>query len=186
MLARAFPQITRSDYEALPDGPPYFQLIEGELIMSPSPNLNHQRVVGRIFSALLTFTETRKVGEVFIAPLDVHLTDVNIYQTDILFISNKRKRELISPQAIEGAPDLVIEVLSVRTSKYDRGAKKKIYAQSGVKELWLIDIDSRSIEQWKFEDKAERCATLSAPKDHLSSSLLPGFKLSLKEIFARI
>ena len=79
--------------------------------MSPSPRTFHQIIAGRIYSLILRFLEKRPLGEVFIAPLDVHLSDVNIYQPDVIFVSSRR-RSIITDQGIEGAPDLVVEILS--------------------------------------------------------------------------
>ena len=78
MLQTKAPQITRYDYEGMPEGPPYYQVVEGDLIMSPSPATYHQIIAGRIYSLILRFLERKPIGEVFIAPLDVFLTDVNI------------------------------------------------------------------------------------------------------------
>ena len=111
MLHAKAPFITRHDYQVMPGGPPYFQVIEGELVMSPSPNLFHQETAGRIHSLLLNFLEQRPLGEVFIAPLDVFLSDINVYLPDVIFVSNAR-RSILTERGIEGPPDLVVEILS--------------------------------------------------------------------------
>ena len=134
LQTRNAPAITRSDYQDMREGPPYYQVIEGNLVISPAPDTFHQNIAGRIYASLWRFLETHPLGEVFIAPLDVYLTEVNVYQPDVIFISKKR-RSIIGKQGIEGAPDLVVEVLSAGTAGFDKGNKREIYARTGVQEL---------------------------------------------------
>jgi Uma2 family endonuclease len=84
MLPTKLPMITRHDYQEMQEGPPYYQVIEGDLIMSPSPTPNHQRVALNIAFQFQTYLAKHPVGEVFIAPLDVFLSDINVYQPDVL------------------------------------------------------------------------------------------------------
>src|ERR1051326_3070600 len=97
------PAVTRYDYQEMPEGPPYYQVIEGDLVMWPAPDTFHQSIAGRIHGIIWQFLEKHPLGEVFIAPLDVFLTDVNVYQPDVIFISKKR-RSIIGKHGIEGAP----------------------------------------------------------------------------------
>src|ERR1700722_13506557 len=145
MLQTSVPLINRHDYQEMPEGPPYYQVIEGDLIMSPSPNIYHQEILGRIYSLISQFLDKHPLGKVYFAPVDVFLGDINVYQPDILFISNQR-RSIITGQGIEGAPDLVVETLSPSTARYDKGSKRKIYARFGVKELWLVGPDERTVQ----------------------------------------
>src|SRR5438552_5972781 len=144
MLQTKAPQITRCDYEGMPQGPPYYQVIEGDLIISSSPETYHQSIAGRIHFLILQFLEKKPIGEVFIAPLDVFLTDINIYQPDVVFVSNRR-RSMITEHGIEGAPDLVVEILSPGTARFDKGSKRKSYGRTGVKELWRVDPVARLV-----------------------------------------
>jgi len=182
MLARATPAITRSDYEAMPSGPPYFQLIEGELVMSPSPSPRHQRIVGRIFSVLHYSAAERQLGEVFVAPLDVFLNETNVHQPDIVYVSNNRAGH-VSDAGIEGAPDLCVEVLSKTTARFDRIAKKKVFAQAGVAEYWLFDPEAQTIEVFDFASDSERAVQVLDSRGHLRSPLFPGLEINLAEIF---
>ena len=150
MLRPKAPLITRADYEDLPEGPPHFQVIEGDLVISPSPATDHQIIAGRIYSTLLYHVDEHQLGEVFVAPLDVFLSDTNTYQPDVTFVSADRQ-SIITEQGIEGAPNLVVEVLSPSSAKYDKGAKRKIYARTGVQELWLVDPDAKSIQVFDLE-----------------------------------
>jgi Uma2 family endonuclease len=176
------PLITRHDYQELPEGPPHYQVIEGDLVMSPSPNLFHQSVAGRIYLILAQFLEKHPIGFVFIAPLDVFLTELNVYQPDVVFVSNQR-RSIITRDGIEGAPDLVVEVLSPGTARLDRGSKRKIYARTGVKELWLVDPEAKLIAVYQLAKDAEAPAATHDAKAVFQSSLLPGLRIKASSIF---
>ncbi len=128
---------TYADYEKLPEGAPY-QLIGGDLVKEPSPVPYHQILSRRIEFELVKFVEERALGEVLYAPMDVYLSDTEVYQPDILFIS-KERMSIIGEKKIEAAPDLVIEILSPSSAYYDLRHKKNVYETSGVKEYWVVD-----------------------------------------------
>src|SRR4051812_27994552 len=104
-------------FESLPEGT-LCQLINNILIMSPAPSDPHQKVLGEIFSELLAYTKKNNLGEARVAPYDVYFNRRNIYQPDIIFIANENLRK-IKKNGLHGAPDLVIEILSPKTAKYD-------------------------------------------------------------------
>jgi Uma2 family endonuclease len=182
MLHTKAPLITRHDYEEMPAGPPYFQVIEGELVMTPSPNLFHQDISGNIFTILRGYLVKHPIGSAHIAPLDVYLSDVNVYQPDVIFVSSAR-RSLLTEHGIEGAPDLVVEILSPATARYDKGSKRKIYARTGVKELWLIDPDLKSIQVYELAKNAETPAATHGADSVFKSPLFPGLKIKTAAIF---
>src|SRR6266542_2906772 len=138
---------TYEDYEKLPEGAPY-QLIGGELVMTPSPVPYHQSVSRKIEFELIKFVEEKKLGEVFDAPIDVYLSETETYQPDIIFISKDRLR-IIGEKKIEAAPDLVIEILSPSTAYYDLKHKRRIYESSGVREYWIVDPMEKSVEVYE-------------------------------------
>lgn len=177
--------INRHDYQAMPQGPPYFQLIEGDLIMSPSPTTLHQRIAGRLLSLIHTFLESHPIGEVFMAPLDVFLSDTNVYQPDVMFVSNER-RSIITDHGLEGAPDLVIEILSPSTAAHDQGFKRKVYARTGVLELWLIDPLERRIQIYELQSRPDLPSATHGPKAVYSTKLLPGLKFKASDIFMNV
>lgn len=131
-------------FRSLPEGT-RVQLIENEIIMSPAPNDNHQKLLLHIAAAMLQWVETHKLGEVRIAPYDVFLDAENAFQPDIVFVSNENA-SLIKQDGLHGAPDLVIEILSPGTEGYDRKLKRDVYERSGVKEYWIIDPATKSAE----------------------------------------
>ncbi len=172
---------TYKDYERLPEGTPY-QLIRGELIMTPSPVPNHQIIKIRIEYELLKFVNDKKLGIVLDAPIDVYFSDTETYQPDIIFIS-KDRLNIIGEKKIEGPPDLIIEILSPATAYYDLRIKKDTYEQSGVKEYWIVDPIQKTIEI--FVNKNARFEPVSIVKGEgeVKSDLLNGFSIALREVF---
>jgi Uma2 family endonuclease len=128
-------KLTVADYMNTPDGVRY-QLIDGELILAPSPTDKHQALCVRLTVALFQFVQQRHLGEIRVAPLDVILAEHEVFQPDILFVSNDR-REIMTPANIQGAPDLVVEILSPSTRRNDRGHKLDVYSRYGVREYWI-------------------------------------------------
>ena len=183
MLQTSAPLVNRHDYEEMPEGPPYHQVIEGNLVMSPSPTLHFiKKLFLKIASLINQFLETNPIGEVFAAPLDVFLDDINIYQPDVIFIS-KRRLDIITEKGIEGAPDLAIEILSPSTARLDKGIKRKQFARHGVKELWLVDPETRTIEVYLLNKDAERPSATHGEKATFESSVLPGLRISAATVF---
>lgn len=172
---------TYADYEKLPEGAPY-QLIGGELIMTPSPVPYHQIVSRNIGHELLKFVRERNLGEILYAPIDVFLSDTETYQPDIIFISRERLN-IIGEKKIESAPDLVIEILSPATAYYDLRHKKNVYEKSGVKEYWIVDPIEKSIEVYENREGRFELVSEVRGEGEISSRLLSGFVVSLKEVF---
>lgn len=152
--------------------------------MSPAPNRFHQKILRNIVVTLEKHFETHPVGEIYFAPCDVFLTDLNVYQPDLVFISNSR-RSILTDQGLEGAPDLVVEVLSPKTARLDKGVKKEIYARTGVDELWIVDPDSKRIQVYHLADSAEKPAGTYRGKECFQSRLFPGLRISLAKVFQR-
>ena len=126
-----------SDFNLLEEGE-FCQLIMGELIMTPAPSYKHQKVSALIFLQLYSFVQEHKSGEALYAPVDVFFDDENVFEPDILFVS-KERANIIEENGIHGAPDLVIEILSVTSGYHDTKIKKRVYEKYGVKEYWIVD-----------------------------------------------
>jgi Uma2 family endonuclease len=172
---------TYKDYEKLPEGAPY-QLIGGELVMTPAPVPYHQIVSLNIQFELIKFVRDRKLGRVIAAPIDVYFSEIETYQPDIIFIS-KDRLYIIGERKIEGAPDLVVEVLSSSTARYDLKHKKDVYEQNGVKEYWIVDPAKRSIEVYENTDYGFNLFEKVEQDGTVSSKFIDGFSISLDEIF---
>jgi Uma2 family endonuclease len=176
------PPITRYDYQEMREGPPYYQVIEGDLVMSPSPNTFHQELAGNIYSSIRRYLDQHSLGTVFVAPLDIFLGDVDVYQPDVMFVSNER-RSIITDHGLEGAPNLVVEILSPAAARVDKGAKRKVYARSGVQELWLLDPEAKTVAVYRLDQDAESPAETHGANAVFESHLFPGLKLEAAYIF---
>jgi len=173
---------TEQDYSLLEEGAP-FQLIDNDLIMSPSPSVLHQRVFVKISNIIAFFSVAYLKGEWFYAPMDVQLDDDNIYQPDILYITEDRRSEIIK-ERIEGAPDLIIEILSPSNAYYDLRQKKDIYEKHGVKEYIIVDPIQQNAEVHALENGAYVLKQKAAKTEQLNSLLLAGLTFDLSKIFA--
>lgn len=175
---------TVEDYRAMPPGPPYYQLIEGELIMSPSPNRYHQRVAGNVFTILANFVERHALGVVYHAPLDVFLSDLDVVQPDVLFVSNARS-SLLADDGIHGGPDLVVEVISPSNGPLEKRRKRPLYARSGVREEWLIDPHLEQIHRYDFTVDVAKPVRIVDTEESFETTLLPGLVINAADVFKR-
>ena len=173
---------TYEDYIKLPEGAPY-QLIGGELVMTPSPTPYHQKVSKRLEFMIYEYVERKnQLGEVYAAPLDVCLEEEETYQPDIIFIS-KERLQIIKENMVEGAPDLVIEILSPSSAYYDLRHKKTIYARHGVREYWIVDPLEQSIEIYENRDGEFMLIGSVARQGVVRSAIISGLEFELGTIF---
>ena len=172
---------TYEDYAQLPEGAPY-QLIGGELVMSPSPTPTHQRILRKLARALDRFVEENALGEILFAPMDVYFSETDTPQPDLLFIS-KERLGIIGEQMIEGSPDLIMEILSPSTAYYDLKDKKRLYEASGVKEYWIVDPKAQEIEVYEFVEGRYALFGRQEKQGTITSKLLQGFSVDLADIF---
>ncbi|HYG74701.1 MAG TPA: Uma2 family endonuclease [Planctomycetota bacterium] len=176
-------KFTYREYRALPETGPRYQLIEGELVLSPSPNFKHQSILMYLGGELYRFAKDRKLGTVCAAPLDVILSDEDVCQPDIFFIAAARKH-IISSEGVRGAPDLCIEILSPSNRDLDLETKRVIYARYGVTEYWIVDPDADTILVYHLQDNPREPFKTLRGGDALSSLLLPDFTLAVSAVFA--
>jgi len=174
-------KFTYQDYLLLPEDKRY-EIIEGELIMVPATIPYHQDVSKNLFLVLDNYVKSRNLGKVYYAPIDVVLSNENVVQPDILFIS-KQRLSIITEKNIQGAPDLVIEIISPATREKDRILKRKLYAKFGVREFWLVDTEKKEIEVLTLTSKGFQRVELYSKEEILSSSLFQELKIALREVF---
>lgn len=141
---------TVQDYLQLPEGAPY-QLLNGELVMSPSPNRQHQKLIVELTRQMAQVCVDKNIGEVYVAPCDVYLDDENVVQPDIFFFTNERLH-LLSDRGAEGAPDLVIELLSPSNAYYDLRYKLDLYEKFGVQEYFIADPEDNTVMAYTLQD----------------------------------
>jgi Uma2 family endonuclease len=174
---------TYKDYAAIPDDGRQYEVVDGVLFISPSPNIGHQDVVGALFAYLWNYVNLGTLGRVYSAPLDVELATRTICQPDVIVILNANLSKL-SGKHIIGAPDLVIEVASPATALYDRNKKLNAYARSGIKEYWIADPIEHIIEVFFLEDAHYHFIGTFAGKTLIPSKILPDFSIQVEKFFA--
>jgi Uma2 family endonuclease len=171
-----------------------YELLDGELVKKSAPTPFHQRISRAIAFAMHTFVVQNKLGEVLYAPVDVFLDDNNAVQPDVLFLANDR-RELVTADGVQGAPNLVVEIVSPSSVQHDRGKKMKLYERHNVEEYWLVDERTRSVEVYAKTSNAadgfelrEVCAETDESDENnkppmLQSAVLSGFAMPIQAVF---
>lgn len=173
---------TYADYCQLPDDTRY-ELIDGEFYeMAPAPSIVHQRTALKLARLLSDWVEQQGLGEVFIAPIDVLFSPWDTLQPDILFVAAGRE-SIITQRACEGAPDLVVEVLSPSTSRRDLVLKRERYARFGVREYWLVDPAARSLELLTLQEGLFHSRGIYTGAMTPASAVLPGFAFRVDALF---
>ena len=159
-----------------------YQLLDGEMILAPSPTQRHQAIGAQLFVALRQFVNDNGLGRVWFAPLDVILSEFDVAQPDILFVSNARS-EIVTEANIQGAPDLVVEIFSPSTEEIDRGYKRVLYGRHGVQEYWLVNPDAETVEVITMGPEGLDPQASYRRGETLSSLLLQGLSIDLDLIF---
>ncbi|MFO8098741.1 MAG: Uma2 family endonuclease [Salinibacter sp.] len=178
------PRLTYEDYRTIPDDGKRHEIIEGEEYMSPSPTTSHQRIVGCLFNSLYNHVSDHGGGEVFMAPHNVILSDHDVVQPDVFFVTAER-REIVKERGIAGAPDLVVEVVSEGNRRHDEVRKRRVYARHGVTEYGVVDPELKTVKVYRRpEDGYERVAEWRAETDDtLTTPNLSGWALPLTTLF---
>ena len=169
-------------YCLLPEDGNQYELFDGELVMTPSPNTRHQDIVGELYSQLKNYIRANSLGRLYVAPLDTIFDQYTVLQPDILFVSRERVPEVVK-ERIEGAPDLVVEVLSPSTFHKDLRRKMHVYSHFGVQEYWIVDPEEETMELYQRVGQKLQLARRFASQETFQSSLLPGFQLEVRSIF---
>jgi Uma2 family endonuclease len=152
--------------------------------MAPAPNRFHQDISRTIQFEILKYLEREPRGIIYNASFDVVLTDLNIFQPDLAFFSSGR-REVLTEKGAEGAPDLVVEILSASTARLDLDQKRVIYARTGVSELWIVDPAKLEIQVFDLRLDPDVPVGTLRQNDLLRSQFLPGFELPVSTAFKR-
>lgn len=177
-------KLTYEDYLLFPDDGKRHELIHGDHSMTPAPSTKHQRISRNLVIAMGAFIRQHALGELFDAPCDVILSDEDVVQPDVLFVTSARKG-IVTDDNIKGAPDLVVEILSDATRKKDEVTKRKLYERFGVSEYWIVDPELETVKVFRLGDHQYiRTAELSTEAhDTLTTPLLPEFRLPLADLF---
>ncbi|MBW3631866.1 MAG: Uma2 family endonuclease [Chloroflexi bacterium] len=182
MIASLRP-LTYDDLLDMPDDGQRYEIIGGEMIVTPSPTANHQRVLFQLIRLLDAFVLEHGGGELFIAPFDVQLGYHDIVEPDLLFIASDQGRIPGEQHKFEGAPNLVVEVISPSSRQTDRVKKMALYARSGVHEYWIVDPEQRVLVVNVLE--GQTYVPVAPHGDGwLTSRALPGLRVDPSTIFA--
>lgn len=180
------PKLTYADYLQFPPDNLRHEVIGGEHFVTPSPVTRHQRISRDLLFLLLQHLKEHPLGEVFVAPFDVLLSDSDIVVPDLLYVSHERAR-LVTSKNLQGPPDLVVEILSPGTRNRDLHLKRDLYERVGVTEYWLVDLDRdvvmvlRRRGEGRFDSPDERSR---ASHDVLDTPLLPGLAIAVDRLLA--
>ncbi len=179
----------RVRYKALdiwdtPDDGNRYEVIDGQLYVSPAPVPEHQGASGELFFLTQTHIRSRQLGgRLYSAPIGVVLDEDNGLQPDLVYISRERLG-IIGDKAIEGAPDLVVEILSPGTRSRDRGKKLQRYAAAGVPHYWIVDPRTRALEAYVLIDGEYEQTGTYGRGSVFRPDLFPGLEIPIDDLWA--
>ena len=185
-MATTSTRLTYADLEAIPQERPgdRHELIDGELIVTPSPIPVHQLISANIEYALMQHVRQLGLGMLLHAPVDIRFTPGNVLIPDIIFIARERLN-IIGPTTIDAAPDLVVEILSPRTRRRDLATKRDLYARFGVQEYWIVDPEARTVTVLALI--GDRYQPVPVADDGaIRSRVLPEMNVVLKDVFSGV
>lgn len=177
---------TYGDLLGFPDDGRRHEILDGEHFVTPSPDTRHQTVSMNLTRAFVLYLQHHRHGCLFAAPFDVVLSDRDVVQPDLLYLSNERAGTLLTDKHVRGAPDLVVEILSAGTRRTDESIKRKLYERFGVVEYWVVDPELETVKVCRRADGLfVRVADLTAEsRDVLATPVLPDFAVPLSDVFA--
>ena len=176
-------KLTYEDYVDLPDDGRRYEILDGELEVSPAPAPKHQAVSRNLLWILHGHVQERRLGSVYCAPIDVILADTSIVQPDLVFIAATRE-SIVSGRGIEGPPDLAVEILSPWSVRRDRVAKAALYARYGIRHYWVADPDARVLEVYETEGAEYRLVGRHEGAVKVCTKTFPDLELDLGPLWA--
>lgn len=184
--SRSRTPFTYEDYKSLPEAMDRrYELMDGELSVVPSPTTAHQTVAQNLEYVLMRHVRATRCGRVLHAPLDVVLgtgPQREVVQPDIVYVDRART-DIITSDEVAGAPDWVIEIISPGTKRRDRGYKRTLYERSGVREYWIVDLVSESIEVFVLGPTGFRPAIRYTSGSEIASAVVANLSVPLTEVF---
>jgi Uma2 family endonuclease len=174
--------LTYADLQCMPEDGRRYEILHGELHVTPAPSTAHQRISRNLGFLLHGHVQSRGFGEVLYAPVDVILDRVTVVQPDLVFIASARLG-MVRDRAVEGAPDLVVEILSPSTEQRDRGAKQQVYARYGVLHYWLVDGAARTLTELVLAHGAYTQRAVHQLGEPFRSAALPELSIDLGTVF---
>jgi len=176
------PRYTYEDYCLLPEDGQRHELIEGELFVSPAPSIRHQTVSIRLGAALVEALDRPGLARVFVAPTDLILAPSTVVQPDLVIVA-KARESLLTARAVEGPPDVAVEILSPWSLDRDQYIKRNLYAKFQVREYWVVDPEQGSLTVHRLDEgsygiraRCDRASTLESPE-------FPTLRVPLTDVF---
>ena len=172
---------TYEDYASMPEDKRY-ELIWGEILKVPSPDVPHQALGFSLAQQVSDHVKKTDAGSVYVAPLDVVLDRHSTVQPDIIFVS-KARANIVTDKNIQGAPDLVFEIVSSGSADRDKLVKRKLYEEHGVREYWLVDREEKQITVYILKGRAFKVHGVFGEGDTATSLVLPGLRIDVTALF---
>lgn len=183
MVVHARVRFKAEDIWDTPEDGKRYEVIDGELYVSPPPIPPHQDAAGSLYLYLGAHIRRRRLGKLYFAPIGVVLDGENGVQPDLVFVS-RQHTDIITDRGIEGTPDLVVEVLSPSTQSRDRGVKLRRYAAAGVPHYWIADPRRRTLQAYRLSEGGYDLVGTYAPGDTFRPELFPGLEIPLDDLWA--
>ncbi len=177
-------QFEYQDLQWMPDDGKRRELIDGDLFVTPAPATLHQTVSRRLQYELMTDLERTGLASIFNAPVDVILDEHNVIEPDLVVVG-KPRQHIVTKRAIEGVPDIVVEILTPSTSERDRHYKRRLYEQFRVPEYWVVDPDHGFVEVFALVDTAYGVRARYDRASVLVCPLFPTLSVELAPIFVK-
>lgn len=179
-------KLTYQEYLDIPEEPGYrFEILDGMLIKEPSPNVMHQRASRKLQRILEDyFWEVDSEGEIFNAPLDVTPLDYNVIQPDIFYVTGEQQL-IVKDTRIDGAPELIVEILSPSSRRKDRLQKMQIYQRAKVKHYWLVDPQEKTLECFAWHDGVYALVASGMDEDVVEHPNFAGLSIKLKSLWSK-
>ena len=173
---------TYEDLLHTPDDGKRYEVLEGDLVVSPSPKVKHQVLVGAVHEMLCT-AQRAGCGRVLLAPMDVVLSHPDVVEPDLLFIATDRLG-IVTENNVQGAPDLVVEVISEGSRQRDVITKRHIYERHGVRFYWLVDPEEETVRVFELQSGAYGEPVTLKAGQQLGCALFPGITQDVGQLFA--
>ena len=174
--------LTYEDYASLPNDGQRYEIHDGDLSVTPSPGRIHQEIIGNLYLILRRHADTAALGRVFLSPFDVILSATTIVQPDLLYVEAARA-SAVSDRGVEGAPSLVIEVISPSTPRIDRQTKLQLYARYGVPCYWIVDPEMLTVDAYELAGDAYRLVTRASGATPVALPPFPALRFAPESLW---
>lgn len=185
--ARSDVRLTYDDFLLFPEDGKRHELIDGVHYVTAAPTVGHQELLGRLYLAIGNFLVGRRhLGRVFLSPLDVVLSYYDVVEPDLLFVAGDQQ-DILTEANVQGPPALVVEILSPSTRRRDEGIKRRLFDEKGIREYWIVDPKGLRLTVFRRNDAGQFARLMelhSGQASQLETPLLPGFALSIDDLFA--